>query len=548
MINKIWKNTLITALTAALIITFNTTPAIASENDASTYASSATAALQTIMERQYSVAIEDVKRKTADSGYDFQLTIETAEECGNPFKNMDYVRIISNYAAIKSYLAQKGRMPEKRLSDIPFISYTVSDNTVKESLAVKIPEYEEIQDGVWVKKGFHYATSPETVFIYEDNNDGTYHSTGRTKTIEPETKDTSYYSVSFNVIKAEEIFNHFDVKEEEVEDIAAVIRNKIEQRVTNEELNQSVFLTFPDDETETWTENLSNEITELEEEGIVEDGEVVAAIASSLQGMVPYEWGGKPSKDGYDSSWWTYNTASGLQKGLDCSGFVKWAYMTAGYAPEVTAQLNSTSSMLMSGMQEIDRSELEPGDIGIVERPTVNHCGIYAGDGQWLHCSSHDDTVIKSDYNFTRYFRPEGREDTDFTKYEQYLPAGGYSDDDVMTLARLVSHEADNQGLNGWAAVAEVVLNRIDSPLYPDTIEDVIYQEGQFTGSNRSRLSSITPRPEIVSTVRAVLSRRMSVLGNSNVLYFRNPGKKGNNNWGKHHFYTAIGQHAFYLQ
>ena len=44
-----------------------------------------------------------------------------------------------------------------------------------------------------------------------------------------------------------------------------------------------------------------------------------------------------------------------------------------------------------------------------------------------------------------------------------------------------VEAEAGNQGLYGKMLVAGVVLNRVDSPDFPDTVKEVITQRGQFT-------------------------------------------------------------------
>lgn len=52
--------------------------------------------------------------------------------------------------------------------------------------------------------------------------------------------------------------------------------------------------------------------------------------------------------------------------------------------------------------------------------------------------------------------------------------------DELETLALLVYAEAGNQGLDGMRYVCDVVLNRVDSDLFPDTITEVIYQESQF--------------------------------------------------------------------
>lgn len=52
---------------------------------------------------------------------------------------------------------------------------------------------------------------------------------------------------------------------------------------------------------------------------------------------------------------------------------------------------------------------------------------------------------------------------------------------DVELLAQLIQAEAGNQDLHGMRLVADVVLNRVDDDRWPDTIEEVIYQKGQFS-------------------------------------------------------------------
>jgi len=52
---------------------------------------------------------------------------------------------------------------------------------------------------------------------------------------------------------------------------------------------------------------------------------------------------------------------------------------------------------------------------------------------------------------------------------------------DVDTLARLVWLEARGEPFEGQRAVVEVVFNRMLSPSFPDTVEAVVYQAGQFT-------------------------------------------------------------------
>ena len=51
--------------------------------------------------------------------------------------------------------------------------------------------------------------------------------------------------------------------------------------------------------------------------------------------------------------------------------------------------------------------------------------------------------------------------------------------------ARVIYAEAGNQGYYGMYLVAETIVNRVLSPLYPNTIDGVCYQPYQYTTLNR---------------------------------------------------------------
>ena len=52
---------------------------------------------------------------------------------------------------------------------------------------------------------------------------------------------------------------------------------------------------------------------------------------------------------------------------------------------------------------------------------------------------------------------------------------------ELELLAAVVEAEAGNQDMIGKRLVVDVVLNRVDSPLFPDTIMETLEQPGQFT-------------------------------------------------------------------
>lgn len=69
-------------------------------------------------------------------------------------------------------------------------------------------------------------------------------------------------------------------------------------------------------------------------------------------------------------------------------------------------------------------------------------------------------------------------------------PAASVSADDETLLAALIQCEAGGEGSRCMTAVAAVVMNRVRSGSFPNTIRGVIYQSGQFGPASSGRLAS----------------------------------------------------------
>lgn len=63
--------------------------------------------------------------------------------------------------------------------------------------------------------------------------------------------------------------------------------------------------------------------------------------------------------------------------------------------------------------------------------------------------------------------------------------------DSTRLLAALIYCEANNQSYTGKVAVGSVVMNRVASSQFPNTITGVIFQNGQFYGSGWSFLKQV---------------------------------------------------------
>ena len=71
--------------------------------------------------------------------------------------------------------------------------------------------------------------------------------------------------------------------------------------------------------------------------------------------------------------------------------------------------------------------------------------------------------------------------------------SGGYSttDEETLVLAALIQAEAANQGDAGRLAVGSVVMNRVASSKFPNTVSGVIYASGQFAPVTSGRVAMI---------------------------------------------------------
>ena len=112
----------------------------------------------------------------------------------------------------------------------------------------------------------------------------------------------------------------------------------------------------------------------------------------------------------------------------------------------------------------------------------------------------------------------------------------------VELLARLVEAEALAEPYVGKVAVAAVVLNRLESPLFPDTIPGIIYQRGQFEPVSNGWIN-IRPSQASRQAVRDALAGWDPTYDS---LYFYNPGKSNHSYFRNLEFTVRIGNHWFY--
>lgn len=80
------------------------------------------------------------------------------------------------------------------------------------------------------------------------------------------------------------------------------------------------------------------------------------------------------------------------------------------------------------------------------------------------------------------------------------------SDYEKSLLEKLVYCEARGESQEGQIAVVNVVLNRLNSDEFPDTITEIVYQKGQFSPAGNGAINYATPTQEIKESVNKALN------------------------------------------
>ncbi len=114
------------------------------------------------------------------------------------------------------------------------------------------------------------------------------------------------------------------------------------------------------------------------------------------------------------------------------------------------------------------------------------------------------------------------------------------SAEEFEALCKIVCAEAKSEDIMGQILVANVVLNRVASDHYPDTVIDVITSPGQFEPVSRGAYSVAEPD----NTTKEAVMRALNGEDYSNgALYFQ---KSTATEWGDKVYLFRYGSHSFY--
>ena len=126
-------------------------------------------------------------------------------------------------------------------------------------------------------------------------------------------------------------------------------------------------------------------------------------------------------------------------------------------------------------------------------------------------------------------FEPQTEEESSGVEIE-YYPEFTYSKDwsakESYLLARIAMAEAEGCNTQTKTLIIMCVLNRVWSDEFPDTIEEVIFQENQFSPIDNGRWDRVEPNEDCYEAVKVVMEAKYDYSGGAT--YFENCADEDN--------------------
>lgn len=139
---------------------------------------------------------------------------------------------------------------------------------------------------------------------------------------------------------------------------------------------------------------------------------------------------------------------------------------------------------------------------------------------------------------------PEAPEPQTEAKFQD-LHSMDWDADESYLLAKIAMAEAEGEGTEGKAMVIMVVLNRVWSNDFPGTIEEVIFEDGQFSPTQDGRFEAVEPGAECWEALRMIMVEKWDE--SEGALYFE-ATYNGENTWHSRNleYIKTVGNHNFY--
>ena len=126
-------------------------------------------------------------------------------------------------------------------------------------------------------------------------------------------------------------------------------------------------------------------------------------------------------------------------------------------------------------------------------------------------------------------------------KNESVVYAASSGNSDIQLMARAINGEARGEPYEGQVAVGAVILNRVKSPNFPNTIAGVIYQKGAFSVVDDGQIN-LSPNTTAVNAARDALNGWDPTSG---CIYYFNPATATSKWIWSRPYVITIGKHRF---
>lgn len=126
-------------------------------------------------------------------------------------------------------------------------------------------------------------------------------------------------------------------------------------------------------------------------------------------------------------------------------------------------------------------------------------------------------------------FEPQAEEESSEVEvdyYTEFTYSKDWSAKESYLLARIAMAEAEGCNTQTKTLIIMCVLNRVWSDEFPDTIEEVIFQENQFSPIDNGRWDRVEPNEDCYEAVKVVMEAKYDYSGGAT--YFENCADEDN--------------------
>ena len=126
-------------------------------------------------------------------------------------------------------------------------------------------------------------------------------------------------------------------------------------------------------------------------------------------------------------------------------------------------------------------------------------------------------------------FEPQTEEESseiEVDYYPEFTYSKDWSAEESYLLARIAMAEAEGCNTQTKTLIIMCVLNRVWSDEFPDTIEEVIFQENQFSPIDNGRWDRVEPNEDCYEAVKVVMEAKYDYSGGAT--YFENCADEDN--------------------